>query len=72
MQAETLTFDQVHLGVPDPQAAARWYVRHLGASPGDHVDRIWFGGTRVIFLENATPAPRSPSRVASQFTTPPP
>jgi catechol 2,3-dioxygenase-like lactoylglutathione lyase family enzyme len=57
MRAETLTFDQVHLGVPDPQAAARWYVRHLGAAPGDHVDRIWFGGTRVIFLENATPAP---------------
>jgi catechol 2,3-dioxygenase-like lactoylglutathione lyase family enzyme len=55
--AETLTFDQVHLGVPQPETAARWYVEHLGAKPGDHVDRIWFGGTRVIFLENATPAP---------------
>ena len=57
MQAETLTFDQVHLGVPDPEAAARWYVQHLGAAPGDHVDRIWFGATRVIFLQNASPAP---------------
>jgi catechol 2,3-dioxygenase-like lactoylglutathione lyase family enzyme len=55
--AETLTFDQVHLGVPQPDTAARWYVEHLGARAGDHVDRIWFGGTRVIFLENATPAP---------------
>ena len=55
--AETLTFDQVHLGVPQPETAARWYVEHLGARAGDHVDRIWFGGTRVIFLENATPAP---------------
>jgi catechol 2,3-dioxygenase-like lactoylglutathione lyase family enzyme len=57
MVVETLTFDQVHLGVPHPQAAARWYVQHLGASPGDHVDRIWFGATRMIFLENAAPAP---------------
>jgi catechol 2,3-dioxygenase-like lactoylglutathione lyase family enzyme len=55
--AETLTFDQVHLGVPQPATAARWYVEHLGARAGDHVDRIWFGGTRIIFLENATPAP---------------
>jgi lactoylglutathione lyase len=57
MQAETLTFDQVHLGVPQPETAARWYIEHLGARPGDHFDRIWFGGTRMIFLENATPAP---------------
>jgi catechol 2,3-dioxygenase-like lactoylglutathione lyase family enzyme len=54
---ETLTFDQVHLGVPDPEAGARWYVHHLGATPGDHLDRIWFGPTRVIFLRNETPAP---------------
>lgn len=54
---DTLIFDQVHLGVPDPEAAAQWYVRHLGAAPGDHVDRIWIGATRLIFLENPTPAP---------------
>ncbi|MGH9254283.1 MAG: VOC family protein [Vicinamibacterales bacterium] len=57
MHSETLTFDQVHLGVPDPEAAARWYVQHLGAAPGEHVDRIWSGATRIIFLANATPAP---------------
>ncbi|MBI4885648.1 MAG: VOC family protein [Acidobacteria bacterium] len=54
---ETLTFDQVHLGVPDPGAAAQWYVRHLGAAPGDNFDRIWFGPARVIFLKNEAPAP---------------
>ena len=54
---ETLIFDQVHLGVPDPEAAARWYVEHLGAAPGDHVDRVWFGRARVIFLKNAAPEP---------------
>ena len=53
----TLTFDQVHLGVPDPEGAAQWYVQHLGALPGEHVDRVWFGPTRLIFLKNATPAP---------------
>lgn len=57
MAAETLTFDQVHLGVPDPEAGARWYVEHLGAAPGEHIDRVWIGDVRVIFLQNATPAP---------------
>ena len=57
MAVETLTFDQVHLGVPDPEIAARWYVEHLGAAPGDNADRIWFGPTRVIFLKNASPGP---------------
>ena len=53
----TLTFDQVHLGVPDPEAAARWYVERLGAAPGDNADRVWFGDARVIFLKNDAPAP---------------
>ena len=57
MAAETLTFDQVHLGVPDPEAAARWYVDALGASPGEHADRVWFGDVRVIFLKNDAPVP---------------
>jgi catechol 2,3-dioxygenase-like lactoylglutathione lyase family enzyme len=52
---ETLIFDQVHLGVPDPAAAAAWYVERLGARPGDNVDRVWFGDIRVIFLKNAAP-----------------
>jgi catechol 2,3-dioxygenase-like lactoylglutathione lyase family enzyme len=57
MSVETLTFDQVHLGVPDPQAGARWYIDALGASPGEYVDRVWFGDVRVIFLENDAPGP---------------
>lgn len=54
---ETLTFDQVHLGVPDPAAAARWYQQYLDAAPGEHIDRVMVGGIRVIFLQNDAPAP---------------
>lgn len=57
MQSDTLTFDQVHLGVPDPAAAARWYGEHLGAAPGEHADRVMFGQTRFIFLKNDAPTP---------------
>ena len=51
------TFDQVHLGVPDPGASANWYRQHLGATQGEHTDRVMFGDTRFIFLKNETPAP---------------
>jgi len=57
MPVETLTFDQVHLGVPDPVAGARWYADVLGASQGEHIDRVWFGAVRVIFLKNDAPGP---------------
>ena len=56
-------FDQAHLGVPDPVAAAEWYRRYLGATAGDHVDRVMFGDTRVIFLKNETPAPSHGSTI---------
>jgi catechol 2,3-dioxygenase-like lactoylglutathione lyase family enzyme len=55
--AETLTFDQVHLGVPDPLAAAEWYRHYLGATAGDHVDRVMFGDVRFLFLKNISPQP---------------
>jgi len=61
--AETLTFDQVHLGVPDPKAGAQWYGDHLGGTPGDHFDRVMFGPTRIIFLKNETPAPSDGSAI---------
>jgi catechol 2,3-dioxygenase-like lactoylglutathione lyase family enzyme len=45
------------LGVPDPEAAAEWYRQYLGATPGDHSDRVMFGDARFIFLKNETPVP---------------
>jgi catechol 2,3-dioxygenase-like lactoylglutathione lyase family enzyme len=66
MPTETLVFDQVHLGVPDPEQASRWYVETLGATPGGHFDRIFFGKTRIIFLKNEQPVP-SPGAAIDHF-----
>jgi catechol 2,3-dioxygenase-like lactoylglutathione lyase family enzyme len=56
-------FDQAHLGVPDPVAAAAWYRQYLGATAGDNTDRVMFGDTRIIFLKNDTPAPSHGSAI---------
>lgn len=56
-------FDQVHLGVPDPLAGAAWYQKYLGATPGDHTDRVMFGRTRFIYLKNETPTPTRDSAI---------
>ena len=53
----TLVFDQLHLGVPDPLAGAAWYQKYLGATPGDHADRVMCGRTRFIYLKNEAPTP---------------
>jgi catechol 2,3-dioxygenase-like lactoylglutathione lyase family enzyme len=60
---DTLIFDQVHLGVPDPKTGAEWYGEHLRGTPGDHFDRVMFGPTRFIFLKNDTPAPSDGSAI---------
>src|ERR1700739_1929216 len=31
---ETLTYDHVHFGVPDPSKAVEWYAKYLGGQPG--------------------------------------
>ena len=59
----TFTFDQVHLGVPDPEAAARWYRQYLGATRGEHTDRVMCGDTRFIFLKNEMAAPSRGSAI---------
>jgi lactoylglutathione lyase len=50
-QTETLLYDHVHMSVPDPQAAAKWYLDHLGGEFIDgREDRILVGTTRIMFL----------------------
>src|SRR3989475_11431906 len=50
---ETLTYDHVHLGVPDPAKAVEWYANYMGGQPGpagEANQRPPFGQIRCIFL----------------------
>src|SRR3954462_11660090 len=45
--AQTPRYDHVHLAAADPAKAVEWYVKNLGARPGDAPDRVLVG--RTIF-----------------------
>jgi lactoylglutathione lyase len=63
---ETLMYDHVHFGVPDPAKAVEWYARYLGGQPGpagEPNDRLLFGKTRFIFLKTDKPLPSAGSAV---------
>ena len=63
---ETLTYDHVHFGVPDPAKAVEWYAKYLGGQPGpagEPNDRLLFGKTRFIFLKTDKPLPSAGSAV---------
>lgn len=65
---ETLTYDHVHLGVPDPAKGVGWYLKYMGAQPGpagEPGDRVLFGKTRFIFKETQSPLPSDGSAVDS-------
>jgi catechol 2,3-dioxygenase-like lactoylglutathione lyase family enzyme len=55
---KVMTFDNLHIRVPDPQKAAQWYVKHLGATQAPSAWRIYFGRTVIVFgkAENAPPS----------------
>jgi catechol 2,3-dioxygenase-like lactoylglutathione lyase family enzyme len=54
-RAETVPYDHMHYGVPDPAQAVAWYIAKLGAKPGAAADRVVFGRTIFAFAktENA-------------------
>jgi lactoylglutathione lyase len=57
---ETLTYDHVHLGVPDPAKAVEWYAKYFDLQPGpagEPNDRLLLGKIRFIFLKNDKPLP---------------
>lgn len=63
-QTETLLYDHVHMTVPDPQAAARWYQEHIGGELIDgRDDRILVGTTRIMFLPGEGRQPSEGSAV---------
>jgi catechol 2,3-dioxygenase-like lactoylglutathione lyase family enzyme len=56
--AQTFPFDHIHLNVPDPAAAANWYVKNLGATRANEgPDRLMFGSTRFLFIQKADAKP---------------
>mgnify|MGYP003338661261 CR=1 FL=1 len=56
--AEALTYDHVHLGVPDPKVATEWYVKYLGAARRpDGMPGVFFGPTRFNMRITEKPTP---------------
>lgn len=50
-QSETMLYDHMHLAASDPQAAAQWYMDHIGGEEVDGRDeRMLLGTTRFIWL----------------------
>lgn len=50
-QSKTYLYDHVHMAVPDPEAAAKWYKDVIGGEFIDgRTDRLLFGTTRIMFL----------------------
>jgi len=63
-QTPTALYDHVHMSVPDPQAAARWYHDHIGGEWVDgRDDRLLFGTTRIMFLRGQNKRPSAGSVV---------
>ena len=63
---ETLVYDHVHFGVPDPAKAVEWYAKYLGGQPGppgEPNERLLFGKTRFIFLKTDNPQPSAGSAI---------
>lgn len=61
-QTPTLPYDHIHLNVPDPAAAASWYEKYFGGKLGTEApNRIMFGSTRFMFLNNKTAQPSAGS-----------
>jgi catechol 2,3-dioxygenase-like lactoylglutathione lyase family enzyme len=56
--AETFPFDHIHLGVPDPAEAAKWYEKNFDARRHpEGPDRLMFGSARFVFVKMANGKP---------------
>jgi catechol 2,3-dioxygenase-like lactoylglutathione lyase family enzyme len=62
--AQTFPYDHIHLNVPDPAAAADWYVKVFGARrASEGPDRLMFGSTRLLFLKKSDAKPSTGSSI---------
>lgn len=52
-QSPAKLYDHIHMAVPDPEAAATWYLEHIGGERVDgRQDRLLFSRTRVMWLSD--------------------
>ena len=62
--AQTFPYDHIHVNVPDPAAAAKWYEQYFGGRPIDEAPgRVMFGSTRYMFLKLANAKPSAGSAI---------
>jgi len=50
-QTQTHRYDHVHLAAADQAKAVDWYIKNLGAKPGDAPDRVLIGRTIFAFIK---------------------
>lgn len=63
VSAETFPYDHIHLNVPDPPAAAKWYEKYFAARRlAEGPDRMMLGSTRLLF-QKGDPKPSSGSAI---------
>jgi catechol 2,3-dioxygenase-like lactoylglutathione lyase family enzyme len=63
-QTATYPYDHIHLNVPDPAAACNWYEKNFGGKRiTEGPNRLMFGSTRFMFLQNATGKPSAGSAI---------
>jgi catechol 2,3-dioxygenase-like lactoylglutathione lyase family enzyme len=57
VRAQTHRYDHVHLAAADPAKAVEWYIKNLGARPGDAPDRVLIGRTIFAFIKRDASPP---------------
>ena len=63
-QSATYPYDHIHLNVPDPAAASKWYEKLFGGTRHtEGPDRLMFGSTRFMFLRSADGKPSAGSAI---------
>ena len=59
-----LGFDHIHLSSKQPKEMRAWYMKNLGAGPGDHADSILIPGANLTISQAAAPVPSAERAVA--------
>lgn len=60
----TFPYDHIHLNVPDPAVASKWYETNFGGRRiTEAPDRLMYGSTRFMFLKSVTAKPSAGSAI---------